>query len=279
MNENTKFPIDNYLSNHRFKLNAESKDTLSKFRDELKKHMSEHPEIVGVTVYGSQLKGRARGENDENGRSDIDSFIFVDEDKCPYLNQKELDKGVADTTGNNYRIVSSGDGAAGKLKKIIQDEFNYDDLGMKDMRVRLISEARINNDLDVLIEHVRKIIAAEKSVDESDSYPDLNDRVFDAAELGKLFHLQLGRGLDVYRKKILDKLKSLGDIGDKIWKDYILEQITFESGNITPSISDLNLQNKKNEREEYIEQTTEFHNRRDQIYPKTVQKAIEYFNL
>lgn len=131
---------------------------------------------------------------------------------------------------------------------------------MKDMKIRLISKTRIDNDIKQMYAYLKKMNDFEKGKGER---PSFTERPMDN-DIGKLFSLQLGKGLDPYRAYILNELKQKGDIGDKIWETFIYEEtLSMESAKLTSGINN---------------ESVEFGKKRASLLPHNIDDAIAYYH-
>lgn len=261
MSETTSPDLLKKLESRRFQVTNESGETLRRFRDELKEFMEQHPEIVGSTVYGSHTKGKARGENDPDGKSDIDSFIFIDEDKVDDINP-ESDSGISTIDSPNWKTVN--DGVGQEFKDLFAEAGSYSEEQMKGMSVRLISKSRIDNDIDEMYSYLQKMDDFENGLSER---PSFNERPMEN-DIGRLFQFQLGKGLDSYRAYILDELKQKGDLGDKIWEVFIFEDtLSTESQRLVKALAADATDYDKG----YIKV-------RKSLFPHSVDEAVKYYH-
>jgi predicted nucleotidyltransferase len=239
------------LETHRFQIPTGSAETLAKFRDELKEFMKDHPEIIGATVYGSQVKGTARPD------SDVDTFLFVDEEKIglPLESGKGVDDRESDIATHIDTTISR------PFKSLWAKSSGLNEEDMKDVRFRILSQSRIDHDLQTMESYLEKMDKFNKN--EGDR-PSLDQRPI-APAVGRLFQLQLGRGLDTYRAYVLKSLEKKGELGDKIWETFFYQDILAEeSGKLTRGTSD---------------PVVEFHNKRKDLYPHSVSEAMQYYHL
>jgi len=256
MSEQTDPNLDK-LEAHRFQVPEHSADVLHQFRTEVRAFISDHPEIVGVTVYGSQVKGTARETGDPNGKSDVDAFIFIDEDLASL--PSEANTGVSTTAeSDNWQQVNE------KIGKPFRDIFSknagYTEQQMKDVRVRLLSQNRIDNDINAMSHYLTALIKSENG--QGERLP-LDQRPM--SDVARLFHLQLGKNLDVYRSYVLHELKQFGEIGDKIWEEFFYQDnLSQENGKLVKGMG---------------EDAIQFQEKRKKLYPHTVDQAIQYFQL
>lgn len=227
------------LETHRFLVDENSSQVLERFRTELEKFKAIHPEIIGATVFGSHTKGTARTEEHKKGKSDIDAFIFVDEDK---MTNHEISKDVG-VSGMDATTKKLFEEITVPFRQIIADTEQIDIKELKDIRLRILSKERIDHDLAMMDFH--------------GDWP--------SSELMRIFQLQIGRDLDPYRSYVLSKLKGMGKLGNKIWEEGALDAILYsENANLMKGFTD---------------EKIEFQEKREQLYPQTIDDAIKYFHL
>lgn len=245
------------LEKHRFQVPEHSAKTLRHFENELRSFTMQHPEIVGVTVFGSQVKGTARAEGDPKGKSDIDAFIFVDETIAGLSD--EVLSGVSTTKDSpNWRQMHYE--VERPFITLFAKAANYSESDLKDVRLRLLSQSRIDHDLQgmqTFLTDLTKYEAGTGTRPNFDQRPD--------SDLARIFHIQLGNQLNEYRSYVLHSLKRLGPIGDQIWERFFYrETLSFENGKLVKGMSD---------------EAVQFIEKRNALYPHTVDQAIEYFHL
>ncbi|QQS39419.1 nucleotidyltransferase domain-containing protein [Candidatus Woesebacteria bacterium] len=229
-----------YLETHRFQINETSKVKLRKFRKLLTETQTKHPEIIAATVFGSQIIGKA------TDISDIDAVVFVDVNKAG-LSDKP-DALFSDTRGDqNWEQVNGqiGDVFRNKASKLLPSAE-----AKQGIKLRLISEARINNEMDNLINYQQQIDA--KKADGGISSVVERSR----SDIHYLFHLQIGGSdLEKYRCIVLDRLAALGELGDEIWRDRIVFGVQFD----------------ENARLGEVDRTS------NELFPLSIEKAREKF--
>src|SRR3989344_837040 len=195
------------LESHRFRLNEISSDKLPKLKSLLETLQREQPAVVGVTVFGSQVTGKATPS------SDIDGYLFVDEDK---LGVRSDDESATILPGEGDLVAEHVDQVIGhKFRSRLNRELNLPYIDALQMRIRLLSKKRIDNELNELIRFGREETAYKGVPQEFPKSPqNLN--------LNILFHMQLARGLDPYRSYVLRRLETEGLAGDVGWKHLIM---------------------------------------------------------
>lgn len=239
------------LESHRFRLNEHSKKILNGLRNELQEIQSVHPEVIGATVYGSQVKGIARGSEDPLGQSDIDCYIFVDGESIGI--QDNGDEGTYPKEGDeSWDRVN--DSLGSEIRGRVERRFGLFDSTSKDMRVRILTKARVDNDIDRALAHEQAIIDADAN---NTARPRLSETR--PHDLDKLFHLQLGHGLDAHRKYILERLKRSGAAGEAVWKDCASSIDLMESGKLPKEVG---IQRGMNN-----------------LYPRDIEGALRMYHL
>lgn len=242
-----------YLETHRFGFTGNGSEKLQLLRSELKEFIIQHPELVGLTVFGSHTKGLEKPD------SDIDMFLFVDEDKAEYLTNKPHTLSLSSIDDNNWTKANMK--VCQPFRKGLRTIFGFDDTQLRDVRMRLISKQRIDNELALFEQYERKVFESETTGSPRPDFSDLPE----AADIARMFHLQLGKGLDSYRAYILNRLETMGVIGDRVWEKFFFSQnLDEESGKIW---------------HKGWGDSTRFQTNRRKLYPHTVKKAIEYFSL
>lgn len=227
------------LETHRFRIDDSSSRVLERFRAELEKFKSIHSEIIGATIFGSHTKGTARTEDHIDGKSDIDSFIFVDEAKTNLPEKIEM-VGVSGVDANNKYLIEV---LTMPFREIIAQTENVEIRILKDIRLRLLSKARIDQEL----------------IQMEDDYS------WTASDLMRIFQLQIGHDLNPYRAYVLSELKKRGDKGEEIWKERALDAVLYsENANLMKGFTD---------------EKIEFQEKREQLYPQTIDDAVKYFHL
>lgn len=245
------------LESSRFQVSEQSGEVLHQFRRELQKFVAAHPEIVGTAVYGSHVKGTARQESDPKGKSDVDAFVFIDEDVANLPPEPGL--GVSDTEKSLNWGKMNGE-VGGPFKEIFSKVANYDATAMKDIRFRLLSKGKIDTDLDAMANYLEKVRMSENGQGER---PSLDERP--VADIARMFHLQLGQGLDEYRAYVLAKLKEKGVLGDQVWETFFYEDtLAQENAKLVKGMG---------------QDAADFQEARSKLFPHSIDEAASYFNL
>lgn len=229
------------LETHRFRVNENSRNVLSRYRSLIERVREKNPGIVGTVVYGSHVVGKSR----EN--SDIDSYIFVDENEVGL--SETLGKRIKpDESDANWKTVD--DDLGEKVRKQVREEFGLTLEETKDIRFRLLSKERIDNELDSLIEWKMSWMKYKAEGGERPSFdsPPENFRL--------LFHMQLGNGLNKYRAYVLKKLQGAGDVCEEVWNGAISMVGFMERGKVSKDVQE-----------------------KDFVFPGSLDEAIKVFGL
>lgn len=255
MNEVT--PDVEALRKHRFRLTHESAHLLNLARTSFQEYISQHPEIVGITVYGSQVKGRARSENHPEGKSDIDGYFFIDEDLAGLEPDDQVHRLSSDNSRNRITMAET----TGKnFHAHLAAALGYSSDELKDFRLKLVSKEIIDTEIMAMRRYLEEIEASEQG---QGPRPAFETRP--QSDMTTMFHLQIGKNLDPYRKYVLNALQNMGSIGDRIWEDFFYQtELSRESGKLVKGISD---------------EAIQFSIDRTALFPHTVDDAIKYFQL
>lgn len=225
----------------RFELSREqfARDRVQAIRDTIDFVKKERPEIVSFALFGSLVKGNTRPE------SDIDMYVFIDADS---VQEKHPDEQVVVDKKWNFNL-DRGEGPRAvtfrwKDFTIPTREGYYEYVvGELTSRVPLTHEQ---------VKHIHPVPVSEEIIDEmlddiSDSYTEYpsgiessivylarqlhegdaakektaNSRIEPNQLLYSMFFLDAGGGLRKYRRHLIERLSSLGGVGEKIWKDLI----------------------------------------------------------
>lgn len=181
---------------HRIDLSPETREDLVEVRNRLELLMSNHPEIVGMTIFGSNIKGTARNtRNSPYGPSDLDGTLFIDGDKLgvplatkPRTNGT-VDNDLPEQIINEYKAL---------INTALQGTFPYFDI-----RPEMISR-------EILSEMVKVLV-------DSGPVTSGNDLSFQRSEvLSKLFRFSFGtQSLANYRLWVLDEIVRLTTLKNK----------------------------------------------------------------
>ncbi len=270
------------LDSKRFIVTSEQqpKARLAAFRQALTEARAHFPEIVGATLYGSMVKDTA------HEGSDVDAYIFVDLDAAKQhftsedyrLAEEEAKTVVREEQAQRQQIDTENPAPIqaprvedliarkryrpGFVSALEKTGLAPDD--MKDIRVRVLSQEVINQDLSMAVKQELKLVDWEKQLVEvnktdfnnywewTKNNPRPNFR-FGDLRISSLFHLAIGRNLDQYRGYVLDFLSSNGASGERVWKGIIGRTADMER-----SFVGSNYQN---------------------LYPQTIDSAKAYYHL
>lgn len=221
------------LGLNRFRLNEISRIKLGGYRLLYEKFSLENPSIVGTTIFGSQVVGRARSD------SDIDSYLFIDEDIWNPNGVKNPDARVAieDNDKDWFEAMTT---LGYNFRNLVGEKLGLTEVQRIEIRTRLLSKVRIDNEINALMGYTKKRHNFSSVV-----YPNIS--------IDKLFHLQLGRGLDGYRAYILGVLKQEGALGELVWQQ-MMETVEMMERRLQVS-------------------------RDPKIFPQTVDQAFKKFRL
>lgn len=235
----------------RFTLSSEwhAEEKIEALKQAVAELRAEHPECVGVSLFGSLVKGTAKPE------SDIDALVLVDPDVIP---------DAGDEPQVAYARFDHALFQNGAPKQVT---FHYPDL-RQDLRERYEQLARsaIQRHLpsltDAQLEHVfvdpmnerllremlDEIIASYKKYpdgvpqhtfhlthsitqgEEGRQVPD-GMRIEPNQLLYMLFHLDVGGGLPPYRRLLINRLKAEGEVGEQVWRQLISLTESWEQQN------------------------------------------------
>ncbi len=197
---------------------------LDNFRNTVKGFQKEHPEALGATVYGSMIKGEQA-----NIDSDIDAFIYIDEEKIP-----------KDIWIDNSQLLESLYLSKFKNKlNLSEDDFEK---YYHDLRTKVLSDEILENSIDYFIEF-EKMHEEYKKMVESKYNSEMSDEEKNSlikkepkiAHIGPaiagMFHARVGTGIEKYRHLFLEKINALPDknMAEKIWKSVHFDLKTFEN--------------------------------------------------
>jgi len=212
------------LATHRFRLNESSSVLLGKLQEGLKDCQEDYPEIVGLTVFGSQVKGVSRSPENGKGASDIDFYLIV-RDSDP-----SEDSGLYEPTYHRSEDV---------YESFVDQMHKKLGMGREGFHglLLLVSKERIDFEIDKLMQ---------------------NEGAF--SRLGYLFHMQIGNGLDPFRSYILKRLKDEGNVGDKIWRDQIIKIANeMESGKLPTDVARKRDTNRKHMYPQSVNEAIDFY--------------------
>lgn len=200
---------------------------------------SQNPEVVGMTLFGSMVKGTAHQD------SDIDSFIFIEgeqfkqriTDEAKQWAEQELTERTSSRYSSPQKSIDLA--AQYQYEPVIEATMIAQGLTpeqIKHMRVRVISNDLIEQELTRAINYEKAFAEFMRQSDEwmsgqsssFDEAPERPELVIIDWKIPALFHVAIGNKLDLYRKHIITTLEEQGDIGEKIWKHIITHTADME---------------------------------------------------
>lgn len=237
------------------------RERLDQTRNGFKRLKESCPEAIAMTIYRSMVKGAAREE------SDIDSFVFFEEEATRRQLINEDWTWAKKEKESSDRNPSELDLAAihhyKPIIKKVMEEVGLSGKQLQDMRVRVISNKIISEELIRAAENDAKVVKWERKTDEigklpveewikleRPKHPDFYSLDW---KISTIFHLAIGRSLTPYREKVLAILASQGEVGERVWK-----QIIGSVANMEKSMRGSNYPN---------------------LYPQTIEAARKYFSL
>ena len=188
-----------------------------------------YDEVLSVCLFGSMVKGTA------HQGSDIDGYLFVDSgviaqkegvDESEILESKK-------TTDGMFLSKPLADKYISEFRNSLKEKTDLDDEGVEGIKILPMSERVIDEEIEVLLKYFRD---KENYDIEYDNWLDAEPKhgsdvkelleyqkskpkrpEFVTGNLSHIFHLDVGGGIRKYRKFLIDKLKGLGEDGEKIW--------------------------------------------------------------
>lgn len=183
----------------RYKLNKEDyvKQRIEAVRASYESFKDSNPEVVGLTLFGSTVRGEVKLA------SDLDAYVFIDAqrvasnlgvDESSILHTNELSFSVGDVSFDEELEYKYYKGFTDRVMASTGLEITK----VKDIRIRPISNDIIDAEVDRLCTW------------SGESYASSN--------LQAMFYLQIGTDLDRYRKHVLERLEGKGELGEKVWE-------------------------------------------------------------
>lgn len=216
------------------------KDNLARTRlIEVQKQINEiqstHPEVLGLTVFGSSVSGRM------HEASDIDGYLFIDVDNLPENSfSNKIERGSFDIDRRRVRLSEE---YVSHYKHLIgdplQDSLNLTPLQVEHLRPLPISHQIIDVLVSDYVEYHHRIDAYNQR--EQEIIECLDRQEFDFPPslpwpnepfneiLYGLFHMTIGHGLEPYRNQVFETLGNLGEKGELIWSEIIEHTIGMET--------------------------------------------------
>lgn len=230
MTREEKYAIEE-AQTKRFVLSHEqfAKDRIEGVRSSVDHLQQEHPEILGLTLYGSTVKGTS------TEASDIDGFVFVDAEKVLGSQDSEITKEVIDDKYGDSMGDFFEDSTQIKYEELVRgvlrSQAGLTEEQVKHVRIRPVSKriidtqiAQLSDYVDRLSEHKIKyseylsgITSGGKRIER----PEMPETVPTTYNLSGLFHLKVGKGIEAYRAYTVDKLSSMGSNGEQVWGQII----------------------------------------------------------
>jgi len=206
--------INRRLSTHRFDISERASENLASIKRVLTGYQQNHPEVIGMTMYGSQTKGL------DTETSDFDGYLFVEDESGLPSDPSEPKRITPQDIDPTYDKVYSN--VAPEFRSLVERELQIPPERTKHIKVRILSKERIDTEVNDLLSYC---LAREEYFDDTNkTYPDLP-----SSSLDLLFHLQLGNGLDHYRAYTLNRLKNGGAIGELAWKLILESTVIMET--------------------------------------------------
>jgi hypothetical protein len=210
-------PPKENLGPKRFEIQSDSfvHERLDAVQNGVEEMKEEDPSVVGLTMYGSMVKGKA------HEGSDIDGYLYLDAER---LAQNEMEQALQEN--REPRPVTFDTGDAGNLstypgehlydvyKPLLNEKMTKDgsltEEQVSDINLRPISGEIIDRHLGSLQQGLEMARNGEEGVN-----------IEPSQNLYGLFHLEVGRGLGGYRQQVIEKLEGLGQEGEEIWSKII----------------------------------------------------------
>lgn len=210
-------PQKEELGPKRFEVQTDGfvKKRLDAIREGLKEMKEENPNVLGLTLFGSMVKGKAHED------SDVDGYLFLDVDRLA-----EEENELALQENREPRPVTFDIGDTGNLstypgehlydiyKPLIREKLTHDG-SLSEEKIRDINIRPVGHDM--IDKHLLSLQQAIESLKNGDS----EVRIEPSQNLYGLFHLAVGHGLEGYRKYIIEELEQLGQEGEDIWRTII----------------------------------------------------------
>lgn len=212
-------------------------------RETVKQLQGEHPEVLGLTLYGSLIKTRSEEEairlreSADKARhrpdSDIDGFLIVD--------AKEVERLTGDANVVEFEHTE-GNITNAHFRRDIREQYLGDIRRALQKRLPDLSDEQVGSIyiIPVSEEIIDTLLAAwEKAIEgRSPFQPSLEARreARVSPHLYHLFFLAVEHGVEKYRKYILDRLSALGEKGENMWLELItLVEMTEQDSTLDPN--------------------------------------------
>lgn len=229
-----------YLEKKRFHLSLDEtwKKRLHVVKEAVQELQEQHPEIIGLSFYGSTTKGYATAE------SDLDALIFLDGEKV----------------GQDERVALERTGAidlSEELKRNIYKRLGEEHKPELSFTVRILDRDGIDHTLEELLRGVEA--RGNTGQDMDNLVPYFGHK---CERLGELFTgINVGDKILEYRKDFLEKLLSHGETGQMLWREIIGYVRKKERPILRPGFEDNAVHGNKYE----------------DLYPQTLEQAMKYF--
>ena len=239
-----------------------------------KKLQQQHPETIGMTLYGSLVTGGA------HEKSDIDGFIFIDEIATRNFTEDDMkwaktERAKAESSKPKWSTSKTTelDDLAATSHYTPKVERLFNEAGIpremiEDVRIRIISQKIIHQEIQRAIDEEGRIVEHEEKqkrwlemleqksaigllrLHERPAYPKTESIDW---KIPALFHLAVGNGLESYRSVVLQKLASQDVLGGRVWKKII---------------------DRTADMEQHLRGSNYTH-----LYPQTIEEAVAKYNL
>lgn len=240
-------------SSKRFSLSSEesAKEKIRAVQSTIEEMKREYPEVIGVSLFGSLVKGTATLE------SDIDALLLVNPDaiapdanKGPIVHFVRYDHAVIRGGASNestFHWPELRSDLSEKYEQIFKEKLTQKlptlrEEQSRDITVAPLSQALIGKMLDEIVDSYKKypngvsqqVIRLEHKIDlgEEGKFNPENIRIEPSQLLYMLFHMDVGGGLPPYRKMVLDRLSAEGILGETIWTNLISSTESWEQGGV-----------------------------------------------
>lgn len=236
-------------SDRRFEISKApfSKERLRALRAGFEKFQAQRPEVLAFGMFGSMVQGRAIES------SDIDGFLFLDANAVLAKNDEASIDTVStdiiqhtgviketmldDKTENEY--ISAFRKVITAESSVLRAEH------LPHLFVRPVSYEIIDQHIEEFVDLIHRVdewlekqaeradfLAQGGQEDSAPTVPEKPTLMQVSPNLVSLFYLQLGHGLDPYRKYLIEKLSDMGQVGEVVWKGIGRGLEAFEQGTV-----------------------------------------------
>lgn len=240
-------------SSKRFSLSSEdsAKEKIRAVQSVIEEMKREYPEVIGLSLFGSLVKGTATLE------SDIDALLLVnpdaiapDADKGPSVHFVRFDHTIIRGGAPNestFHWPEFRNDLREKYEQIFKEKLTQRLPALsaeqtRDIIAAPLSEALLGKMLDEIVNSYKKYpngvlqrtiwLAHKIEPGEEGRFTPENIRIEPSQLLYMLFHLDVGGGLPSYRKIVLGRLTAEGELGEVIWTNLISSAESWEQGGI-----------------------------------------------